>query len=39
MEERVQVAISPNPVKVSERVNADGDVVDPNTKEVIKKAE
>lgn len=39
MEQRVQVVVSPNPVKVAERVNADGDVIDPKTKEVIKKAE
>lgn len=39
MENKVQVVVSPNPVKVSERVNVDGDVIDPNTKEVIKKAE
>lgn len=39
MEERVQVAISPNPIKVTERLDMDGNVVDPVTKQIIKKAE
>ena len=38
MEQRPQVAVSPNPVKVSERLDIDGNVIDPETKEVIKEA-
>ena len=36
---RGRVVISPNPIKVSERLNQNGDVIDPRTKMVIRKAE
>lgn len=39
MEQRTQVAVSPNPIKVTERLDIDGNVINPQTKEVIKKAE
>ncbi len=38
MEQRPQVAVSPNPIKESERLDIDGNVIDPETKEVIKEA-
>lgn len=39
MEQRPQVAVSPTPIKEAERLDIDGNVIDPVTKEVIKKAE
>lgn len=39
MEQRAQVAVSPNPIKVAERLDIDGNVIHPETKEVIKKAD
>ncbi len=39
MEPRVQVAVSPDPIKVAERLDIDGNVINPVTKEVIKKAD
>ena len=39
MEQRVQVAVSPNPIKVAERLDIDGNVINPQTKEIIKKAD
>lgn len=39
MEQRVQVAVSPNPIKVTEHIDIDGNVIDPVTHEIVKKAE
>jgi hypothetical protein len=39
MDEKVKVVISPNPTKITERLDIDGNVIDPVTKEIIKKAE
>ena len=39
MEKRVQVAVSPNPIKIAERLDIDGNIIDPVTKQIIKKAE
>lgn len=36
---RPGVYIDPNPVKVSERVDANGNVIDPVTKQIIRKAD
>jgi len=39
MEQRPQVTVSPNPVKVTEHLDIDGNVIDPQTKVVIQKAD
>lgn len=39
MEKRVQVAVSSNPKKVSERLDINGNVIDPVTKQIISKVE
>jgi hypothetical protein len=36
---RPQVVISPNIQKVSERVDINGNVIDPRTKQIIRKAD
>ena len=36
MNQKIAVGISPNPKKVSERIDIDGNVIDPRTKQVIK---
>jgi hypothetical protein len=39
MTERIPVGISPNPIKTSERIDMDGNVIDQRTGQIIKKAE
>lgn len=39
MAERTSVTVSPNPVKVTEHLDIDGNVINPQTKEVIQKSE
>lgn len=39
MEQRVQVAVSPNPIKVTERLDIDGNIIDPISKRIIKAVE
>ena len=39
MEQRTQVAVSPNPIKVTEHLDIDGNIINPQTKEIIKKAD
>ena len=39
MAERTSVTVSPNPVKVTEHLDIDGNVINPQTKEVIKQAD
>jgi hypothetical protein len=39
MEQRTQVAVSPNPIKETEHIDIDGNVINPVTKEVIKEAD
>lgn len=39
MEQRTQVAISQSPRKETEHLDIDGNVIDPQTKQVIKKSD
>lgn len=39
MAEQKGVVVSPNPTKVTERLDIDGNVINPQTKEVIKLSE
>lgn len=39
MAEQVRVAVSPNPTKVTEHLDIDGNVINPVTKEIVKEAE
>lgn len=39
MEQRVQVAVSPNPIKIAERLDIDGNIIDPISKRIIEKVE
>ena len=39
MEQRVQVAVSPNPIKIAERLDLDGHIIDPISKRIIKAVE
>lgn len=39
MAEQIGVTVSPNPTKVTEHLDIDGNVINPVTKEVIKKEE
>jgi len=39
MAEQVRVAVSPNPTKVTEHIDIDGNVINPVTKEIVKEAE
>jgi hypothetical protein len=36
---RPQVVISPNLIKTSERIDMNGNVIDPRTKQIIRKAD
>lgn len=38
MNQKIAVAISPNPIKVSERVDENGNIIDPRTRQIIHKA-
>lgn len=37
MAEQVRVAVSPNPTKVTEHLDIDGNVINPVTKEIVRK--
>lgn len=39
MAEQIGVTVSPNPIKVTEHLDIDGNVINPVTKEVIKPVE
>lgn len=39
MAEQVRVAVSPNPTKVTEHIDIDGNVINPVTKEIVKPVE
>lgn len=39
MAEQVRVAVSPNPTKVTEHLDIDGNVINPVTKEIVKEVE
>lgn len=39
MAEQVRVAVSPNPTKVTEHLDIDGNVINPVTKEIVKPVE
>lgn len=39
MEQRTQVAVSPNPTKVTEHLDIDGNIINPQTKVIIQKAD
>ncbi len=39
MAERAGVTVSPNPIKVTEHLDIDGNIINPQTKVIIQKAE
>ena len=39
MEQRTQVAVSPNPIKETEHLDIDGNIINPFTKQIVKPVE